>query len=147
MAQSRLQASLRASGTGISGCSCGTAYIARRYWMQTVRSPGLFTGLTGSPTLLGWSVLHPVPSDGSCTDCRTVADTYPRRRSMLALQATAMLLAFPLAALTLTNRIPGLAHHGSCGVAAGVVNAFDIPVRQSFVAKWSVARISSTPLR
>src|SRR5205823_3267922 len=63
-----------------------------------------------------------------------VADTYPRRRSMLAIQTAAMLLAFPLAALTLLNRIH-VWHIIVLAVLLGFVNAFDIPVRQSFVAE------------
>src|SRR5207244_12131222 len=64
----------------------------------------------------------------------SVADTYPRRRSMLVIQTAAMLLAFPLAALTLLNRIHVL-HIIVLAVLLGFVNAFDIPVRQSFVAE------------
>src|SRR3989475_10048286 len=75
-------------------------------WMQTVAQSWLVYRLTGSATLLGlvgfasqFPIMVLAPIAGS------VADTYPRRRSMLAVQTAAMFLAFPLAALALTNRI------------------------------------------
>jgi MFS family permease len=103
--------------------------------MQTVAQSWLVYRLTGSATLLGivgfaaqFPVLILAPIGGS------VADTYPRRRSMLAIQSAAMLLAFPLAALTLLNRIQ-VWHIMVLAVLLGIVNAFDIPVRQSFIAE------------
>src|SRR3989475_12855623 len=75
-------------------------------WMQTVAQSWLVYRLTGSATLLGlvgfasqFPILILAPIAGA------VADTYPRRKSMLAIQTSAMLLAFPLAVLTLLNRI------------------------------------------
>src|SRR5438046_7999633 len=53
---------------------------------------------------------------------------------MLAIQAAGRLLAFPLAALTLLNRIQ-VWHILVLAALLGFVNAFDIPVRQSFVAE------------
>ena len=63
-----------------------------------------------------------------------VADTYPRRYTMIVMQTAMMLLAFPLAFLTLTNRIQ-VWHIFVLAILLGFVNAFDIPVRQSFVAE------------
>src|SRR5262249_30223014 len=63
-----------------------------------------------------------------------VADTYPRRRTMIVIQTLMMLLAFPLALLTLMNRIQRW-QIIVLAILLGVVNAFDIPVRQSFVAE------------
>src|ERR1051326_7519211 len=104
-------------------------------WMQTVAQSWLVYRLTGSATLLGvvgfaaqFPVLILAPIGGA------VADTYPRRRSMLAIQTSEMLLAFPLAALTLLNRIQ-VWHIVVLAVLLGFVNAFDIPVRQSFIAE------------
>jgi MFS family permease len=103
--------------------------------MQTVAQSWLVYRLTGSATLLGivgfaaqFPVLILAPIGGA------VADTYPRRRSMLAIQTSAMLLAFPLAALTLLNRIQ-VWQIVVLAVLLGFVNAFDIPVRQSFIAE------------
>ena len=103
--------------------------------MQTVAQSWLVYRLTGSATLLGlvgfaaqFPILMLAPIAGA------VADTYPRRKSMLAIQTSAMLLAFPLAVLTLLNRIQ-VWHVMVLAVLLGIVNAFDIPVRQSFVAE------------
>src|SRR5207302_6648908 len=101
----------------------------------TVAQSWLVYRLTGSATLLGlvgfasqFPILVLAPIAGA------VADTYPRRKSMLAIQTSAMLLAFPLAALTLLNRIQ-VWHVMVLAVLLGVVNAFDVPVRQSFLAE------------
>jgi MFS family permease len=102
-------------------------------WMQSVAQSWLVYRLTGSAALLGavafatqFPVLVLAPVGG------VVADTTNRRRILLATQTTAMLLAFVLAALTLTDRIR-VAHLFIVGVMLGIVNAFDIPGRQSFV--------------
>jgi MFS family permease len=107
---------------------CGT-------WMQTVAQSWLVYRMTGSATLLGvvgfasqFPIFLLAPVAGA------VADTYPRRRTMIIIQTLMMLLAFPLAALTLTNRIQ-VWHVMVLAVLLGVVNAFDIPVRQSFIAE------------
>jgi MFS family permease len=63
-----------------------------------------------------------------------VADMYPRRRTMIVIQSLMMLLAFPLAVLTLMHRIQ-VSHVIVLAILLGFVNAFDIPVRQSFVAE------------
>ncbi len=103
--------------------------------MQTVAQSWLVYRLTGSATLLGvvgfasqFPIFLLAPVAGA------VADTYPRRHIMIAIQTLMMLLAFPLAALTLMNRIQ-VWHVMVLAVLLGIVNAFDIPVRQSFVAE------------
>lgn len=103
--------------------------------MQTVAQSWLVYRLTGSATLLGVVgfasqfpifILSPVAG--------AVADRYPRRRSMIVIQTLMMLQAFPLAILTLTNRVQ-VWHIIVLAVLLGVVSAFDIPVRQAFVAE------------
>src|SRR6266571_7321155 len=136
MAQSRLNTSLRAfRHRNFRFFFAGQLTSLVGTWMQTVAQSWLVYRLTGSAALLGivgfasqFPVLVLAPIAGS------VADTYPRRRSMLAIQTAAMLLAFPLAALTLLNRIQ-VWHILVLAALLGVVNAFDIPVRQSFVAE------------
>ncbi len=104
-------------------------------WMQTVAESWLVYRLTGSATLLGvvgFAAQLPIfllaPIGGA------VADRYPRHRILLATQTSAMCLALALAALTLTGTItvPILIVIASL---LGVVNAFDIPARQSFVVR------------
>ena len=104
-------------------------------WMQTVAQSWLVYRLTGSATLLGivgfasqFPIFILAPIAGA------VADSYPRRRTMLVIQTTMMLLAFPLAILTLTNRIQ-VWQIMVLAMLLGLVNAFDIPVRQSFIAE------------
>ena len=134
--QSRLQSSLRAFRhrnyrlffAGQLTSLCGT-------WMQTVAQSWLVYRLTGSATLLGvvgFASQFPIFLLGPVAGA--VADTYPRRRTMIIIQTLMMLLAFPLAALTLMNRIQ-VWHVMVLAVLLGVVNAFDIPVRQSFIAE------------
>jgi len=104
-------------------------------WMQTVAQSWLVYRLTGSAALLGlvgFASQFPIfllsPIAGA------VADTYPRRKSMIIMQTLMMLLAFPLAALTLLNRIQ-VWQIMVLAVLLGFVNSFDIPVRQSFIAE------------
>jgi MFS family permease len=62
-----------------------------------------------------------------------VADSFSRHRILITTQTLAMLLAFALAALTLTGTI-AVWHVYLLAGLLGVVNAFDIPSRQAFVA-------------
>src|SRR5437763_7489679 len=136
MGQSRLKTSLRAFRyRKFRPFFAGQLTSLVGTWMKTVAQSWLVYRLTGSAALLGivgfasqFPILVLAPIAGA------VADTYPRRRSMLAIQTAAMLLAFPLAALTLLNRIH-VWHIIVLAVLLGFVNAFDIPVRQSFVAE------------
>jgi len=60
-----------------------------------------------------------------------VGDRYDRQRSVIATQVASMVLAFALAALTLTHtisRVGGDRHR----VSGSIVNAFDVPIRQAF---------------
>src|SRR5919197_6104025 len=100
-------------------------------WMQSVAQSWLIYRLTGSAVLLGlvgFSGQIPVfllaPVGG------TVADRYNRHRILIATQTAAMLSAFALAALTLTGRIQ-VWHIFALAALLGLVNAFDIPVRQA----------------
>src|SRR5262245_50934292 len=107
MTQSRLHSSFRALrhrnyrlffiGQLIS--VCGT-------WMQSVAQSWLVYRMTGSATLLGVvSFASQIPIFLLSPVGGIVSDTYPRRHAMIAIQTAAMLLAVPLAVLTLTDRI------------------------------------------
>ncbi|HET9319402.1 MAG TPA: MFS transporter, partial [Bryobacteraceae bacterium] len=102
-------------------------------WMQNVAQSWLVYRLTGSSTLLGavgFSGQIPVflfsPIGG------LIADRYHRHRIVIATQISAMILASILAALTLTGRVQ-VWHIFVLSALLGVVNAFDIPARQSFL--------------
>src|SRR6266581_2940052 len=60
------------------------------------------------------------------------ADRWPRQRVVIATQGASMLLGFALAALTLTGRIR-VWEIIVLATLLGVVNAFDVPARQSFL--------------
>jgi len=103
--------------------------------MQSIAQSWLVYRLTGSATLLGivgfasqFPVFVLAPVGGA------VADSYPRRHALIATQTAAMLLAFPLAALTLTNRIQ-VWHLIVFATLLGGISAFDVPIRQAFVVE------------
>jgi MFS family permease len=102
-------------------------------WMQTVAQAWLVYRLTGSALLLGsvgFASQFPVflfaPIGG------ITADRVNRQRLVMATQIASMMLAGILAWLTLTKhvRVP---HIFVLAGLLGVVNAFDIPGRQSFL--------------
>jgi len=104
-------------------------------WMQSVAQAWLVYRLTGSATLLGvvgFSSQFPVfllaPVGGAFADRRN------RHRILVATQTAAMILAFVLAALTLTHRVQ-VVHVFLLAALLGLVNAFDIPTRQAFVVE------------
>jgi MFS family permease len=104
-------------------------------WMQNVAQAWLVYRITGSSALLGMvgfagqiPVFFISPLGG------LIADRYSRQRTVIATQVSAMILAFILAALTLTGRVQ-VPHIFVLAALLGVVNAFDIPARQSFLVE------------
>ena len=102
-------------------------------WMQTVAQSWLVYRMTGSGLLLGsvgFASQIPVflfaPLGG------IVADRTNRKHVVIATQTASMILAFILAALTLTGHVR-VWHIFVLAALLGVVNAFDIPGRQSFL--------------
>jgi MFS family permease len=101
-------------------------------WMQGVAQSWLVYRLTGSSFLLGavgfagQIQVFLLASIGG-----TIADRYDRRRVVIATQSASMLLAFILAALTLTGYVR-VWHIFVLAALLGAVSAFDIPARQSF---------------
>jgi len=102
-------------------------------WMQNVAEAWLVYRLTGSSVLLG--------AVGFCSQIPVflispiggiVADRYSRHRVVIATQTASMLLAFTLSILTLTHKVQ-IWHVFTLAALLGVVNAFDIPARQSFI--------------
>ncbi len=102
-------------------------------WMQSVAQSWLVYRLTGSALLLGavgFASQIPVfifaPLGG------IAADRANRRKIVIGTQTASMLLAFVLAGLTLYNKIQ-VWQIFLLAALLGVVNAFDIPGRQSFL--------------
>jgi MFS family permease len=101
-------------------------------WMQNVAQAWLVYRLTGSPVQLGLvSFAGQIPVFLISPLGGIVADRFPRRRVVIATQTAAMLLALILSALTLTGSVQ-VPHVMVLAGLLGVVNAFDIPARQSF---------------
>jgi MFS family permease len=104
-------------------------------WMQTVAQSWLVYRLTGSAVLLGtvgFSSQIPVLLLASLGG--TLADRGNRHRIVIATQASAMILAAALALLTLGGWVR-VWQIIVLSVLLGVVNAFDIPARQSFIVE------------
>jgi MFS family permease len=102
-------------------------------WMQSVAESWLVYRLTGSSLLLGsvgfasqFPVFLVAPLGG------IVADRRNRHRVVVATQAASMVLALILATLTLTGLVR-IWHIFVLASLLGVVNAFDLPARQSFI--------------
>jgi MFS family permease len=104
-------------------------------WMDMVAEAWLVYRLTGSSLLLGTvtfagqlPVLLISPFAG------LVADRLNRRKIVIATQFTSMIIAGILAALTLSKRVT-VEQVIILAALMGVVNAFDIPARQSFLVE------------
>ncbi len=102
-------------------------------WMQSVEQSWLFYRMTGSALLLGSvGFASQVPVFLFAPLGGIAADRFNRRHIVIATQTAAMLLAFVLAALTLFHKVQ-VWHVFVLASLLGVVNAFDIPGRQSFL--------------
>lgn len=107
-------------------------------WLQSVAQAWLVYRLAGSALLLGLvgfcgqiPVLLLSPLGGAA------ADRLDRRRVLVATQSSAMLLALLLGILTVARRVTVPAVM-AIAAGLGVVNAFDMPTRQSFVLEMVV---------
>ena len=101
-------------------------------WMQITAQQWLVYDLTGSAALLGvFGFANQVPMLFLAWMGGYVGDRYDRHRGVMTTQTFSMILAFVLAALTLT-------HHVNkwnlifIAFLVGIVNAFDVPIRQAF---------------
>jgi MFS family permease len=102
-------------------------------WMQTVAQSWLVYRMTNSALLLGAvGFASQIPVFIMAPIGGIVADRFRRKRVVIATQVASMVLAAILAALTLTHRIQ-VWQVMVLAAMLGVVNAFDIPARQSFL--------------
>jgi MFS family permease len=103
-------------------------------WMQSVAQQWLVYRLTHSPVLLGWvGFAGQIPVFFLAAFGGVLADRHNRLRIVVGTQTASMILAFTLAGLTLTGTIQ-IWHVFVLASLLGVVNAIDIPTRQTFVA-------------
>jgi MFS family permease len=104
-------------------------------WMHRIAMSWLVYRLTDSAFLLGLvGSLGQFPSIIFSPIAGVVADRWNRLRIMIVVQALSMIQALVLAGLVLTDRI-ALWHIVILSTLLGIVNAFDIPARQSFVVQ------------
>jgi len=104
-------------------------------WMQATAVSWLVWRLTHSPFLLGLvGVAMTLPILTLSLFGGVVADRFARRRVLLVTQALAMAQAVTLAALVTFGNPPVELVLGLVAVS-GVINAFDMPARQSFVSE------------
>ena len=104
-------------------------------WMQTVAQSWLVYRLTGQATMLGFvAFAGQFPVFILATVGGMTADRVRPHTLVIITQSTSMGLTLILALLTLTGHVH-LWHIVTTSLLLGVVNAFDIPARQVFVAQ------------
>jgi len=102
-------------------------------WMQQVALTWLVYRLTNSPFLLGVVAFSSqLPTFLVGPFAGVIADRMSRHRILIATQALAMMQAVILSVLSLTGAVE-VWHIIVLGLFLGVINAFDMPTRQSFV--------------
>ena len=104
-------------------------------WMQSVALPWLVLQLGGSPFQLGLVMAFMFgPSMIIAPLGGVLADRVDKRRTLLAVNAVAMLQATALFVLAVTGSVQ-IWHVYVLALVAGFVNAIEMPVRQAFVAE------------
>ncbi len=104
-------------------------------WMQTVAQSWLVYRLTGSALLLGTvAFASQIPAFVLGPAGGIVADRWNRHRVVIGTQTASMILAFILAGLTLAG-VVRVWEIFVLSALLGLVNAFDIPARQSFIVE------------
>jgi MFS family permease len=104
-------------------------------WMQAVAQSWLVLQLTGEPLLLGVvaaAQFMPVLVLGLFGGL--IADHVPKRQTLIATQASSMVLAFALFGLTVTGQVQ-VWHVILLALGVGCVNAIDMPTRQAFAVE------------
>jgi MFS family permease len=104
-------------------------------WMQTVAQSWLVLQMTGDPIYLGLvaaAQFGPVLVFGLFGGL--IADGLPKRRTLVATQAAAMILALALFVLTATHTAR-IEHVLILALLLGCTNAIDMPTRQSFAVE------------
>ncbi|MGZ7060670.1 MAG: MFS transporter, partial [Candidatus Angelobacter sp.] len=102
-------------------------------WMDQVAEAWLVYRLTGSALLLGTvAFASQIPVFLLAPIGGALADRVDRRKILIATQSAMMLLTFVLAWVTLSHRVR-IWQIVTLAALTGVVNAIDLPARQSFV--------------
>ncbi len=102
-------------------------------WMQQIAMSWLVYRLTNSAFMLGLvGFMGSISTFLFAPIAGVLADRWPLRRALVVTQVLAMIQALILAFLTLEGLI-NVTHLIILSIALGLVNAFDMPIRQSFV--------------
>jgi MFS family permease len=104
-------------------------------WMTRIATSWLVYKLTGSALLLGVvGFAGQIPSFMLAPFAGVLVDRWNRHRLLVFTQILAMIQSVALAALALTGYIK-IWHVIALSIFQGVINAFDMPARQSFVVE------------
>src|SRR6201986_3895047 len=104
-------------------------------WMTRIATSWLVYKLTKSPLMLGTvGFAGQIPSFIFAPLAGVIVDRMDRRKVLVWTQALAMLQSLLLAVLTLTHRI-NVTEILLLSVMQGIINAFDMPARQSFMIR------------
>ena len=107
-------------------------------WMQTTAQLWLVYKMTSSAALLGvFGFANQVPILFLASIGGYVGDRYNRHYGVIITQVVSMLLAFALAALTFAEAIT-VWELILVAFLVGIVNAFDVPIRQAFLVQMVV---------
>jgi len=102
-------------------------------WMTRVATSWLIYRLTGSALLLGVvSFASQIPAFFLSPFTGVLVDRWNRHRCLVATQVLAMLQSLAMAALTIAGVIT-ITHIILLSILQGLINAFDMPTRQSFL--------------
>lgn len=104
-------------------------------WLTRFATPWMAYRLTGSPLMLGLvGFFGQLPTPLIAPFAGVLVDRWDRRRTILVMQIAGMLQSVALATLALTGAM-AIWHLIVLGAAQAVINAFDMPARQSFMGQ------------
>jgi MFS family permease len=104
-------------------------------WLQTTVLGWVVYDITKSPARLGQvGFVNQLPPLALGVVAGVFADRWDKRRALVITQTLALIQAVAMGTLTLTGHIR-IWHIMTLGFMLGVVNAFDMPLRQSFVVE------------
>ena len=104
-------------------------------WLSRVATAWLVYRLTGSALLLGLvGFCGQIPTFLLAPFAGVLVDRWNRHRLLVVTQVLAMLQSFALAALALSGVI-AVWHVAALSMFQGLINAFDMPARQSFIVE------------
>ena len=111
----------------------GQAFSLVGTWMQIVAAGWLVLRITNSPLLLGLvTAMESLPALFFSLMAGALADVFDKRRIAIVTQSLSGLQALALGALVLTNHATFWSVFWLASFA-GMINAFDLPIRQSLI--------------